>query len=509
MFINKIYRLLPGMAMLTLVTSCDKYLNEPPSKTSSLVVTTTAQLNALLNNYTTFCQEGNRTAIYSTDDADLPLDLYNARPSTFSMAQVEFTLWDINNLPDDGRESFWSGEYKKIFNANMALSYVDKVTGTDEEKAEIKADAHFIRAYSYWVLANTYCLPYTDANKQDAGLPIKLGTDFEEPVVRQPLEQVYTLIESDLAEALKTPVALTAGGTPRHWRASKAGVNGFAARYYLNRNNYTEALKYANAALAEYSQLVDYNTEMKYGIDGNVTINAGTPEAQTVTIKYPYTHNNQSDMTDMIGWKEFLYFRMLYHESWWYVPSKALLDLYDHDHDLRYEYHIVENYSYDRGLIKPAYSYPGYIFFYKDRIPSGPTVAEMLLIKAECLARTGSISEGLTAANTLRAKRMKPGAWVNLTAAGKDAAIKLILEERRREMPFTQRWFDIRRLNNNEDPNDDVVLSRTFYPYNNAQVLVGEPTQIYTLPKNGRRFAAPLPRTEIISSNGLIEQNKY
>ncbi len=509
MFINKIYRLLPAMAMLTFITSCDKYLDEPPSKTSSLVVTTTAHLNALLNNYVTFYREGNRTAIYSTDDADLPLDVYNARPSTFSMAQVEFTLWDINNLPDDGRESFWSGEFSKIFNANLALSYVDKVTGTDEEKAEIKADAHFIRAYSYWLLANTYCLPYTDANKQEAGLPIKLSTSFEEPVVRQPLEKVYELIESDLAEALKTPVSLSASGTPRHWRASKAGVNGFAARYYLNRNNYAEALKHADAALAEYSRLVDYNTEMRYGIDGNITINAGTPSAQTVTIKYPYTHNNQSDMTDMIGWKEFLYFRMLNHESWWYMPSKALLDLYDHDHDLRYEYHIVENYSYDRGLIKPAYSYPGYIFFFKDRIPSGPTVAEMLLIKAECLARTGSIGEALTAVNTLRAKRMKPGPWVTLTAATKDAAIKIILEERRREMPFTQRWFDIRRLNNNEDPTDDVILSRTFYPYTNAQVQTGQPLQTYTLPKNGRRFAAPLPQTEIISSNGLIEQNKY
>ena len=182
MLINKIYRLLPGMALLTLLSSCDKYLNEQPSKTSSLVVTTTAQLDALLNNYGTFYREGNRTAIYSTDDADLPLALYNARPSTFSMAQVEFTLWDINNLPDDGRESFWSNEYKKIFNANMALSYVDKVTGTEEEKAVIKADAHFIRAYSYWVLANTYCLPYTNANKQEAGLPIKLGTGFVDRV---------------------------------------------------------------------------------------------------------------------------------------------------------------------------------------------------------------------------------------------------------------------------------------------------------------------------------------
>lgn len=509
MFSKHIQRLFTGVALVGLVSSCTKFLDEPISKTSSLVVANTDQLSALLNNYGNFYAEGNRTAIYSTDDAGLPIPLYNARPGTFSMAAVQFYLWDNQYLANDNRESFWSNEYKKIFNANMALAYVDKVTGPEDVKAAIRADAHFIRAYSYWVLANTYCLPYTDANKQEAGLPLKLTTSFDEPVARQPLEKVYAQIESDLAEALKTSVPLVQNGVPRHWRASKAGVNGFAARYYLNRNNYAEARKYAEAALAEYDRLVNYNTEMKYGRDQTLTINPGTAEAKTVTIQYPYTHNNQSDMTDMIGWKEFLYFRMLNHESWWYIPSEALLKLYDQEHDLRYTYHMVQNYSYDRGLIKPAYSYPGYIFFFKDRIPSGPTVAEMLLIKAECLARMGDPGNAMTAVNTLRAARMKPGPWVNLTATDKNDALKQILEERRREMPFSQRWFDIRRFNNNEDPNDDVTLSRVFYPYNSAQVDMSQPPQTYTLPKNSRRFAAPVPNTEIISSNGLIEQNKY
>ncbi|HQX97490.1 MAG TPA: RagB/SusD family nutrient uptake outer membrane protein, partial [Chitinophagaceae bacterium] len=310
-----------GLFILTGFSSCKKYLEEPPSKTTSLVVTTTDQLSALLNNYTQFYAEGNRTAIYSTDDYELPKSLYDARPATFSsMATIQFMLWDIPYLPDDTREGFWSGEYKKIFYANMALDYVDKVTGPDADKAAIKADAHLIRAYSYWELANTYCLPYTDANKNEAGLPIKLSTSFEEPFVRQPLSKVYELIESDITEALKTTVPLQQGAQVRHWRASKAGVNGFAARYYLNRNNYAKAITHANAALAEYSTLVDYNSEMRYGRDGVLTIDAGTPQQQSVTIKFPYTHDNQSDFTDMLGWKEFLYFRMLDHESWWYIP---------------------------------------------------------------------------------------------------------------------------------------------------------------------------------------------
>ncbi len=506
---NKMHYWLLAVATAFSLGSCKKFLNEKPNKTSSLEVTKASQLDALLNAYSSFYTEGNRTAIYGTDDFGFTTSLYNARPGTFSMAAVLFGLWDIDYLPDDTREVFWSGEYRKIFTANMVLEYLPKVSGTEDEKAILKADAHFIRAYSYWVLANTYCLPYTDANKNELGVPIKTGISFELPVERQPLEKVYQQIESDLAEAMKSPVLLVQNGKARHWRANKAGINGFAARYYLNRNNYAEALKYADAALKEYNTLVDYNTEMRYGRDQTITIDAGTPNAKTVTIKYPYTHDNQVDFTDMLGWKEFLYFRMLNHESWWYVPSQELLALYDQTHDLRYRYHMVKGYSYDRGMTKPSYDYPGYIFFFKDRIPSGPTVAEMLLIKAECQARTNLPNDAMLTLNQLRAKRMEPGDWVNLSAADKADAIKKVLQERRREMPFSQRWFDIRRFNNNEDPADDVVLTKTFYPYTSAVVSTSEAPKVYSLPKDSRRFAVPIPRTEIISSNGVIVQNKY
>ncbi len=511
---NNIHNNIKPLVALALVSSlflsgCNKFLEEKPSKSSDLVVTTTAELDALLNSYTTFYQEGNRTTVYGTDDYGFTKQIYDARPGTFSMAAVEFSLWDIDFVQDDTRENFWKNEYNKIFNANMVLENLDKVNGSQQDKDRLRADAHFIRAYSYLNLVNTYCLPYTEANKNELGLPIKNSTSFDEPTARRPLAEVYQLIESDLAEAQKITVPLIQSGIARHWRANTAAINGFAARYYLIRNNYQLALDYANKALAEYSTLVDYNKDMRYGRSSTVNINTGTPDAKTVTLEFPYTHDNNTDFTDMLQWKEFLYFRMLYHESWWYVPSQQLIDLYDHDHDLRYEYHFVEGYSYDRGMTKPAYNWPGYVFFYKDRIPSGPTVAEMLLIKAETHARLGQVTEALHAVNQLRAKRMKPGSWVNLQASGKDEAIKKILEERRRELPYTQRWSDIRRFNNNDYAADDVELSRTFYPYTVSNVTMDQPTKVYTLPKQSRRFAAPIPRTELISSQGTIVQNTY
>jgi hypothetical protein len=310
---------------------------------------------------------------------------------------------------------------------------------------------------------------------------------------------------------LLTTVPLVKNGIARHWRANTAAVNGFAARYYLNINDYPNALKYANTSLAEYSTLVDYNSDMRYGTPQTLTIDAGTSKAKTVTLNFPYTHdrNTAYDPTDALAWKEFLYYRVLYNTTSWYIPSQDLLNLYDQANDLRYKYHYVQGYSYKKGYTSPSYSYPGYVFFYEDSMPEGPTVAEMLLIKAESLARTGDIGGAMTAVNLLHSKRMVTGT-TPLTAVTQDQAILAVLQERRREIPFAQRWYDIRRFNSNNYAGDDVpVISKTFYPYMPSGVLNTQPAQVYSIPANSRRFASPLPQADVISSNGAILQNNY
>ena len=66
---------------------------------------------------------------------------------------------------------------------------------------------------------------------------------------RATIEETYRFIESDLQEALKCSTALVQNGQNKHWRANTAAINGFAARYYLNRNRYEQALKYAENVL--------------------------------------------------------------------------------------------------------------------------------------------------------------------------------------------------------------------------------------------------------------------
>jgi tetratricopeptide (TPR) repeat protein len=404
----------------------------------------------------------------------------------------------------------------------MVLVNLDAVTGSEEMKKELAAEAHFIRAYDMFLLAKIFCLPYSQFNtghQDELGLPLKQSTSFEESVARATLKETYDFIEADLNEALKitTPLIRQSDGVLRSWRGNKTGVKAFAARFYLYQGDYAKALDYATQTLAEYSTLVDYNLNSKnggmtYGLPKTYTIDQGTPQQQVVTVQYPYGHDNQTDMTDRFAWKESLYMRFMYNGSWFFIPSRELLALYDQVNDRRYEYNYVEGYSYDRGCVKPSYNYPGYIRFFKDNLPSGPTTAEMYLIKAECHARLNQLTDAQNTVNTLRAKRINSAAApevINLSFSSQQDAITKILQERRRELSFVQRWYDIRRLNYNDDATDDVVMTKTFYGYTSSAVLDTEPVKTYTLPKDSRRYATPIPYTDLVSGQGVLIQNTY
>ncbi len=521
-------KILNILLLLFILPSCSKiddFLDERPSKSTSKPLETVEELDGILGAYSSFYTESSATLFAGHDDFGLIKEIHDSYAGIYGGTSMAYhfypAVWDIKNLEISGDKG-WAESWSKIFKANMVLNNIDNVKGSESLKADLKAEAHFIRAYEMYMLANVFCLPYTNfnkSNKDELGLPLKQSTSFEESVERKTIEETYKFIEADLQEALKitTPLIRQSDGVLRAWRGNKTGVKAFAARYYLYQGDYEQALHYANLALGEYNTLVDYNLNSKnggmtWGLPKAYTINQGTPQQQTVTLKYPYGHDNQSDPTDRMAWKEHLYMRFMYNGSWWFIPSRELLALYDQNYDRRYEYNYVQGYSYDRGCVKPAYSYPGYIRFFKDNLPSGPTVAEMYLIKAECHARLNQILEAQTAVNTLRAKRINnsaPANVINLSFSNKADAIKKILEERRRELAFVQRWYDIRRLNNNDDPNDDVVMTKTFYGYNSSSILNNEGLKIYTLPKDSRRFATPIPYTDIVAGHGVLKQNTY
>jgi len=95
-----------------------------------------------------------------------------------------------------------------------------------------------------------------------------------------------------------------------------------------------------------------------------------------------------------------------------------------------------------------------------------------------------------------------------LTATTQADAIVKVLEERRRELPFSIRWYDIRRFSVNDYPADDVTVTRTFYKVNVGAVDLTS-TQTYSLAPGSKRYAVPINGVEIMASKNIIGQNGY
>lgn len=142
---------------------------------------------------------------------------------------------------------------------------------------------------------------------------------------------------------------------------------------------------------------------------------------------------------------------------------------------------------------------------------SGITLPEVMLNRAEALLRQANpdVAGAMALVNELRDYRFDASYEdIHLLAADKATALRHVLEERRRELPFTYRWYDIRRFSVNEDPSDDVTVSRTFYKVTENTVDPSS-VEVSTLAPGSRRYAAPLNKANIVNSGGDIVQNTY
>lgn len=486
----KILQPLLIVAGLILFAGCKKYLSEEPKKQAS--IKTVEQLEALVDNATFFAFETNYTATYSTDDTEISKDLYKNNQSVFSTDNMQYYVNSINGIVGAASDGLWNGEYEKIFTANLVLSTVDGVSGSEAMKKSVKADAFFIRAYSYWLLANYYCAPYSDANLNSLGLPLKKTVDYTESLKRATLKETYDFILSDITAAQQ--LSSDDVNPLKRWRVSKKAIAAFMSRFYLFTGNYDQSLEQANVALStNNAKLVDYQTLLP-----GITATYNSPDA-----KLFFVEQNDWRPVSFLAWPESYYTRYTYTGSLWYMPSEKLLALYDKDHDLRYKSFMIPNGGRRFSVITPsAFRYT--IFNDGRYIPEGPTFSEVLLNKAEVLARKGLSGQAMDALNLLRAKRVTN--YAPLTATDKDDAIKKVLDERRREMPFSMRWYDIRRFSVNDYAADNVTVTRDFFEVNTGSVDVNTP-KTYNL--DIKRLLVPINGVEIDASKGQIQQNPY
>ena len=487
-----------NIALASLViTSCSDYLDKEPSVSQNTPVMEADQLLAIYD-ATTHLNSYNDIALFGTDNFEITRDQYDVDGSDFDLdPQLNIYLHERNGLINRSTDRLWSGEYSKIYNANLIIESAGGVSGSQTVTKEALAGAYLMRAYSYHILATTYCMPYSEANKESLGVPLRLKLDYEENLSRGTLEQTWNQIMSDM-KAAEEHVSRQSVDPELPWRASRCAIDAMYARLYLCQGDFDKALEYTDKALASAPALFDYNG-IQEGRIQTYPAGGGFENADTL---YYSEFNNWSN-AKIFRFQELIFTRFTQNLYQWCIPSHELVNLYDQATDLRFKWLCLPHGNRRMGAYYDTYRF---CMFNDGRYHvEGPSTPELLLNKAEILVRKGQWQEGLQVLTPLyNARHSESGSF---SASSQSEALKVVLNERRCEFPFSFiRQMDIQRYATTETSEDDVIIKRDFYEIGVTGVDTSKPkTYTFDAKKGGMVF--PIYIVDIEASQGAIEQN--
>lgn len=153
-------------------------------------------------------------------------------------------------------EQVWAVNYKGIYYANLVLEKVPAITFEDEtRKDEILAEAHFLRAYFYFDLVNSF-----------GGVPIvdRVIEYTEANIPRATEEETYAFIEEDLKVAIDELPSRFSKGDDYLGRADKGAALGLMMRVSLYQNKLEQVKEYGDELFKlPYTLAPDFNSVFK------------------------------------------------------------------------------------------------------------------------------------------------------------------------------------------------------------------------------------------------------
>jgi hypothetical protein len=339
---------------------------------------------------------------------DLPAD--NAvNTSTFqSYADADANQFRADNETAD---DIWDAIYDAINRDNVLLERVPALADLDDtEKNEILGEAHFLRALHYHNLVKLY-----------GDVPLRLAPvkDVAEAgaIARSPVADVYTQILADLTAA-KGLVTATEPATG----ATAGAVDALTARVQLYLQNWAAAAAAADAVIGQGYELADAYPDL-FDAEGQ-----DTPEdifkVTFTAVQYNY-----------LG-----YYYILEDDGGQgaVTPSQDLIDAYDPDDE-----RLAWNISGDTEGSASGTKFPT-----TAGAEDFPVIrfAEVLLIKAEALARQNDLAGAVDAYNQVRVRAGLPKHTLGADVSSQDDVLAAIDHERRLELAFEgDRWPDLVR----------------------------------------------------------------
>ena len=292
--IHAIYKYMCAAALLLSVTGCGDFLKEYSQDTD--YVDSWEDLNELLIGNCYLPQYQSNTLAQASDnqfflhflgdelDENLSTNDDNLMEYDGKERVFGYFTWQARSGQNDSYTGYntengnWTQMYKLINVANNIIYSVTKLKQNDNAaqlgKIKVDGEAHFLRAYYYFFLANLYGKAYDPATaSSDLAVPIKTSENVEDKSFqRNTVQEVYDLILSDLDIADKELTAY--GAQPSKYRADSVAVHFLKSRVYLYMQNWEMAARYAQKVINEHPTLQNLNAlNQKAGI-----LNAASPE---------------------------------------------------------------------------------------------------------------------------------------------------------------------------------------------------------------------------------------
>ncbi|HBG24452.1 MAG TPA: hypothetical protein DEO54_06770 [Rikenellaceae bacterium] len=446
-------------ALIIIITGCNEYLDIKPK--GQMIPSSIDDYRKILDFVGNKNSVGLQSTIYNTYGiANFLTDDYQVADSTTYKSILSVAGVPLNDRGDlfrwakegaiyteEQEDPDWLSMYGQIYIANTAIDGVPKVPGSESAKNALIAEAKFHRAFCHLALVNIYAKHYTAANAdKDPGIPLRLDLSLTAPLTRASIKEVYDAIIDDLETA--TPNLPTS--QQFNHRPNRASGYALLARVYLYQGNYAKALEKANLGLALTNFLYDFNTVLVRTVG----------DAKYNFFNVALVANAWFDK-ELLCQKESCMVSGTYHYSYMLSDAQTVNNLFDVVNDLRFfvKFGTLSGASYTYGEISRRWATQYYPIV-------GVTLPEMLLTRAEALARIGgaaNLTSAIADLNYLRVNRYITGTHIDYIAANynKEQVIQLILNERRRELWGNGlRWFDLKRLNAIENAN--ITIKRNF-----------------------------------------------
>lgn len=405
--------------VLLSMTSCKKFLTPNPEQSaiqSTTVFTSNGSATAAVLGIYTSMMYGSLATTYYNGSLGVFLGFASDELNDFTQKYLD---WQKDQLSSSSSPNYfmWESAYLTIYESNAAIEGMTPGTGlSDSIRTQLLGEAYFIRAFSYFLLTNTWgAVPLATQPNYNANATLS----------RDDSATVYRQVISDLqmAESLLTDQYPSTNMV----RANRYVAQALLARVYLYQHNYPLAEAEADSVLAGPYQLVSNLA----GVFQNTS-------AEVIWQLLPVAEGDQNA-----------------YDFYWYTPANSTSGPV---------YYLTPSLvsSFETGDKRAstwvtAYPYLGTTYYYASKYTtagsSAPSqynvvmrLAEQYLIRAEARAEQGNLTEAASDLNIVRAR----AGLAATTVTTQGALIAAILHERRVEL-FTEwghRWFDLKRTGN-------------------------------------------------------------